>query len=277
MNLNDINKAYAADSRSKPMPVLFLGHGSPMNAIEDNEFTRNFRDFGKRIERPKAILCISAHWETRGTHVTAMEHPPTIHDFGGFPRALYEVEYPAPGSPALAEDTRNQIKGAEVALSNQWGLDHGAWSVIRHMYPEADIPVVQMSLDHTKGSRYHYELGKELNALRTRGVLIIGSGNLVHNLRMVAWDRLDTPGSGFDWAEEARSTMNQWLQQGNHEALINYDKQDARFRLAIPTPEHFLPLLYVLGMRGKQEELELFNDKTIGGSLSMTSVFIHHP
>lgn len=277
MKLNDINKAYTSDSRSMPMPVLFLGHGSPMNAIEDNEFTKNFRDLGNRIERPKAILCISAHWETRGTHVTAMEHPPTIHDFGGFPRALYEVEYPAPGSPALAEDTRKLIEGAEVALSEQWGLDHGAWSVIRHMYPEADIPVIQMSLDHTKGSRYHYELGKELIALRTRGVLIIGSGNLVHNLRMVAWDRLDTPGSGFDWAEEARSTMNQWLQQGNHEALINYDKQDARFRLAIPTPEHFLPLLYVLGMRSKQEEIELFNDKTIGGSISMTSVFIHRP
>jgi 4,5-DOPA dioxygenase extradiol len=277
MKLNEPGKTYSRENQTGPMPVLFLGHGSPLNAIEDNEFTRNFREFGHRIERPKAILCISAHWETRGTHVTSMEHPPTIHDFGGFPRALYEVEYPAPGSPALAEDTRKLIQGAEVELSNQWGLDHGAWSVIRHMYPEADIPVIQMSLDHTKGSRYHYELGKELNAFRNRGVLIIGSGNLVHNLGMVAWDRLDTPGSGFDWAEEARSTMNQWLQQGNHEALINYDKQDARFRLAIPTPEHFLPLLYVLGMRGKQEEIELFNDKTIGGSLSMTSVYIHHP
>jgi 4,5-DOPA dioxygenase extradiol len=277
MNLNDIHKTYNRGNQTRPMPVLFLGHGSPMNAIEDNEFTRNFREMGSRIERPKAILCISAHWETRGTQVTAMEHPPTIHDFGGFPRALYEVDYPAPGSPALAEDTRNLIQGTKVAMTDQWGLDHGSWSVIRHMYPEADIPVVQMSLDHTKGPRYHFELGKELNALRNRGVLILGSGNLVHNLGMVAWDRLDAPGSGFDWAEEARNTMNQWIRQGNYEDLINYDKQGDSLRLAIPTPEHFLPLLYILGMRGKQEELELFNDKAIGGSLSMTSVFIHHP
>ena len=277
MKLNDLNKAHTTDDRTKPMPVLFLGHGSPMNAIEDNEFTRSFREIGTRIERPKAILCISAHWETRGTHVTAMEHPPTIHDFGGFPRALYEVQYPAPGSPDLAEDTRNLVQGTEVALDNQWGLDHGAWSVIRHMYPKADIPVIQMSLDRTKGSRYHYELGKELNVLRKKGVLIIGSGNLVHNLGMVAWDRLDTPGFGFDWAEEARSRTNQWLQQGNHEALIDYDKQGASFRLAIPTPEHFLPLMYVLGMRGEKEEIELFNDKAVGGSISMTSVYIHNP
>jgi 4,5-DOPA dioxygenase extradiol len=206
-----------------------------------------------------------------------MEHPPTIHDFGGFPRTLYEVDYPAPGSPALAEDARNLIRGAEVALSDQWGLDHGAWSVIRHMYPEADIPVVQMSLDYTKGSRYHFELGKELNDLRNRGVLIIGSGNLVHNLGMVAWDRLDTNGFSFEWAEEAGSKMNQWVLEGNHEALIGYEKQGASFRLAIPTPEHFLPLLYVLGVRGEKEEVELFNDKTVGGSISMTSVYIHHP
>jgi 4,5-DOPA dioxygenase extradiol len=277
MNLNDISKTYSRGTQTGPMPVLFLGHGSPMNAIEDNEFTQNFREFGRRIERPRAILCVSAHWETRGTQVTAMEHPPTIHDFGGFPRALYEVDYPVPGSPALAGEIRNLIRGAEVALSDQWGLDHGAWSVIRHMYPEADIPVVQMSLDHTKGPRYHFELGKELNALRNRGVLIIGSGNLVHNLGMVAWDRLDTPGSGFDWAEEARDTMNQWIRQGNYEALINYNQQGTSLKLAIPTPEHFLPLLYVLGMRGKREKIELFNDKTIGGSLSMTSVYIHHP
>lgn len=277
MKLNDISKADAADSRNKPFPVLFLGHGSPMNAIEDNEFTRNFSKMGIRIERPKAILCISAHWETEGTHLTAMEHPPTIHDFGGFPRELYKIQYPAPGSPDLAREAKTLIKGGEAVLTEQWGLDHGAWSVIRHLYPEADIPVIQMSLDHTKGPRYHFELGKELKALRNRGVLIIGSGNLIHNLGRVAWDRLDKPGFAFEWAEEARSKMNRWILEGNHEALMSYDKQGSSFRLAIPTPEHYLPLLYVLGLKGINEEIELFNDKAVGGSISMTSLYIHQP
>ena len=275
MKLNELNKLTTGYGNTDTMPLLFLGHGSPMNAIEDNEFTRNFRSVSTQFEKPRAILCISAHWETRGTFITANEHPPTIHDFGGFPKALYEVQYPAPGNPGLAKETQALVKKTDVGLTDKWGLDHGAWSVIRHLYPDADIPVIQMSLDYLQGAQFHYELGKELAALRQKGILIIGSGNLVHNLRLVAWNKLETPGYGFDWAEEARSKMNEWILSGNHQALIDYKKQGSAFELAIPTPDHYLPLLYVLGLTGKKDELSLFNDKAIGGSLSMTSVYIH--
>ena len=173
------------------MPVLFLGHGSPMNAIGENEFVAGFRNVVKSIPRPGAILCVSAHWETRGTFVTAMQNPPTIHDFGGFPKALFEVQYPAPGSPELAKETKSIITKTDVGLDEKWGLDHGAWSVIKHLYPNSDVPVIQMSLDHYQTPQYHYELAKELASLRKKGVLIIGSGNMVHNLRMVAWDKPD--------------------------------------------------------------------------------------
>lgn len=274
MNLNELSKLASMAGKTPTMPLLFLGHGSPMNAIEENEFTKGFRAISQKIEKPRAILCISAHWETRGTQITAMSQPPTIHDFGGFPRELYEVQYPAPGDPQLAAETKTLITKTEVELTDQWGLDHGAWSVIRHLYPDADVPVLEMSIDYTKGPQFHYELGRELASLRQKGVLIIGSGNLVHNLRMVAWDKLAEPGFGFDWALEAREKMNRWILDGNHQPLIDYRNQGSAFQLAVPTPDHYLPLMYVLGLKEKNEEVSLFNDRPIGGSLTMTSVHI---
>lgn len=274
MQLNQLNKLTGTLSATEKMPVLFLGHGSPMNAIEENEFVKGFRDTGKTIARPQAILCISAHWETNGSFVTAMEHPPTIHDFGGFPQALYDVQYPAPGSPALAKETAELVKKTTVGLDQKWGLDHGAWSVIKHLYPAADVPVIQMSLDYTKPPQYHYELAKELAALRSKGVLIIGSGNMVHNLRMLAWDKMDADNYAYDWAMEASTKMKQYILNGQHDLLMNYRSQGRSFELAIPTPDHFLPLLYTLALKDEIEPVSLFNDKAVAGSLTMTSVHI---
>lgn len=274
MNLQDLHKLSENFRLSVPMPVLFLGHGSPMNAIEENEFVAGFREVAANIPRPEAILCISAHWETRGTYVTAMEKPRTIHDFGGFPKALFDVQYPAPGNPELAKSTKELLLPTEVGLDHHWGLDHGAWSVIKHLYPKADIPVIQLSLDATKGPQYHYDLAQQLRSLRHKGVLIIGSGNLVHNLGMVAWNKLNVPDYGFDWALEAREKMNGFLLNSDHASLIDYRKHGKAFDLAIPTPEHYHPLLYVLGLQEKNEPVSLFNDKALGGSLTMTSVRI---
>jgi 4,5-DOPA dioxygenase extradiol len=259
---------------SDKMPVLFLGHGSPMNAIEENEFVSGFRKISKEIQTPKAILCISAHWETRGTFVTAMEHPRTIHDFGGFPKALYDVQYPAPGSPALAGEIKDSVGYTHVEQDVQWGLDHGAWSVIRQMYPKADVPVLQFSLDRNKTPRYHYELAKELAFLREKGVLIIGSGNMVHNLGLVAWDKLNSTDYAYDWAKEASEKMKEFILDDNHQSLINYSSQGRSFQLSIPTPEHFLPLIYTLALKEKNEQISIFNDKAVAGSLTMTSVKI---
>nr|WP_321405593.1 4,5-DOPA dioxygenase extradiol [uncultured Carboxylicivirga sp.] len=275
MKLNGLNKLANTGSQTAPMPLLFLGHGSPMNAIEDNIFTREFRAVADRFDKPRAILVVSAHWETRGTYVTAMEHPPTIHDFGGFPQALFDVQYPAPGSPELAKETQQLIKTTDVGLNDQWGLDHGAWSVIRHMYPDADVPVVQLSLDYGQDAQYHYELGQQLAALREKGVLIVGSGNLIHNLRMIAWDKLELPEYGYDWALEAQDKMNRFILNDDHQSLIDFRKQGRAFSLSIPTPDHYLPLLYVLGLKEEKDKVSLFNDKAIGGSLSMTSVLIN--
>lgn len=255
------------------MPVLFLGHGSPMNAIEENEFVDGFRKVAAKIPKPHAILCISAHWETRGTFVTAMENPPTIHDFGGFPGELFEVQYPAPGSSSLAKETQLLIRTTPIGLDDKWGFDHGAWSVIRHMYPQADIPVIQLSLDYYQNPQYHYELAGELKSLREKGILIIGSGNMVHNLRMVSWKHLNE-NFGFDWAIEANEKMKQFILNDDHRSLIQYDKQGRAFQLAIPTPEHYLPLLYTLAVKDKNEQAVVFNDKAVGGSLVMTSVKI---
>ena len=256
------------------MPVLFLGHGSPMNAIEDNEFVQGWKNISKSIPRPKAILCISAHWETRGTQVTAMEAPATIHDFGGFPQKLFEVQYPAPGNPELAGEIKKIIKKTEVALDEKWGLDHGTWSVVRNLYPKADIPVVQLSLDYYQSPQYHYDLAKELAPLRSRGVLIIGSGNIVHNLGMVAWDKLNSDEYGYDWAQNAKEKMKSYILNGDHKALIDYESQGKEFKLSVPTPEHFLPLLYVMVLKGEDEKVSCFNDKIVAGSLAMTSVKI---
>lgn len=273
MNLKDLNKMTSTMSNTGKMPVLFLGHGSPMNAIEENEFVSAFRKLGQEIIRPNAILCISAHWETKGTFVTAMQNPPTIHDFGGFPQALFDVQYPAQGSPELAKETKKIITKTEVGLDDKWGLDHGAWSVIKHLYPNADIPVIQMSIDYSQPAKYHYELAKEISSLRQKGVLIIGSGNMVHNLRMVAWKKLNEE-YAFDWATEANEMMKSHILSGDHQKLIDFKSQGKAFDLAIPTPEHYLPLLYTLALKEENEKVTLFNDKSVGGSLSMTSLKI---
>jgi 4,5-DOPA dioxygenase extradiol len=256
------------------MPVLFLGHGSPMNAIGENEFVNGWRETGRSIPRPVAVLCVSAHWETKGTFVTAMEKPATIHDFGGFPKALYDVQYPAPGSPALAKETKRIINKTEVGLDEKWGLDHGCWSVIKHLYPEADVPVIQLSLDYYQSPRYHYELARELASLRTKGILIVGSGNIVHNLGMVAWDKLNEDDYGYEWATEAKEKMKKFIVDGDHRSLTDYKSQGRAFELAVPTPEHFLPLLYILAVKEENEELSFFNDKCVAGSLAMTSLKI---
>ena len=273
MKLNSLNKITAPLDSTAPMPVLFLGHGSPMNAIEENEFVTGWRNIGKSLPKPAAILCISAHWETRGTFVTAMENPMTIHDFGGFPKALFDLQYPAPGSPELAKETQQLVHKTEVGMDEKWGLDHGAWSVIKHLYPEADVPVVEMSLDYFQSPKNPYDLAKELAPLRRKGVLIIGSGNIVHNLRRVAWDKLDE-NYGYDWAIEANEKMKQYILEDNHSQLINIQSQGSAFQLAIPTPEHYLPLLYALALKEKNEQVTLFNDQTMAGSLAMTSVKI---
>jgi len=254
------------------MPVLFIGHGSPMNGIEDTEFSRRWTQMAKELPTPKAVLVVSAHWFTNGTKITAMEFPQTIHDFGGFPQALFDVQYPAAGSPALAKETAALLHSAHVELDHDWGLDHGAWTIIRHMYPDANIPVLQLSIDYTKGPQYHYDLAKELNALRKKGVLIIGSGNMVHNLRMVAWDKLNEEEFGYDWAKSINEKFKSLIQDGDHKPLINYNALGKDALLAIPTPEHYLLLMYTLGLKGAKDGVSFFNDKAVGGSLTMTSV-----
>jgi 4,5-DOPA dioxygenase extradiol len=271
--MNQLNKITYPFEVTGQMPVLFLGHGSPMNAIEDNEFTREWDKIGRALPKPSAVLCISAHWETKGTFVTAMEKPGTIHDFGGFPQTLFEVQYPASGDPELAREIKNIIK-TEVGLDEKWGLDHGAWSVIKHLYPDADIPVIQLSLDYYQSPRYHYDLARELSSLRKKGVLIIGSGNMVHNLGLVKWDKLNSDDYSYDWAQEAKEKMISFIINGDHKSLIDYKSQGTAFRLAVPTPEHFLPLLYAIALKEENEKVSIFNDKTIAGSLAMTSVIV---
>ncbi|UKM64573.1 4,5-DOPA dioxygenase extradiol [Flavobacteriaceae bacterium GSB9] len=271
MALTHLNKITQPFKSTDKMPVLFLGHGSPMNAIEENEFVKSFKQLGQTLQQPKAILCISAHWETRGTFVTAMDYPRTIHDFRGFPQALFNIEYPAPGSPELAKETQNIVTSTHVGLDEKWGLDHGAWSVIKHLYPNANIPVIQMSIDYTKPAKYHYELAKELNSLRKKGVLIVGSGNIVHNLGMVSWNKLNDT-FAYDWATEANEKMKQFILDDNHEALINFTSQGKAFNLAVPTPEHYLPLIYTLALKEQNDSINIFNDKPVGGSITMTSI-----
>jgi 4,5-DOPA dioxygenase extradiol len=273
MSLNNINKFEKPVNSTGKMPVLFLGHGSPINAIEENEFVEGWIKIGKTIPLPIAVLCISAHWETKGTFVTAMEKPKTIHDFGGFPEELYEVQYTAPGSPELAREITKIITRTEVGLDERWGLDHGCWSVVKHLYPDATVPVLEMSMDYYLSARQHYDLAKELQLLRNKGVLIIGSGNMVHNLGMVSWNKLNE-NYGFDWAIEANEKMKKYILTGEHDQLINYETQGRSFDLAIPTPDHYLPLLYALALQDKGDKITIFNDKPVGGSLTMTSVRI---
>lgn len=271
MKLTDLKSLTDPLPTTPEMPVFFFGHGSPMNAIEQNEFTLGWKNSIKNLPKPNAILCISAHWETKGTFVTAMEKPKTIHDFGGFPQALFDVQYPAPGDLALANDIKATIKKTTVEHDLEWGLDHGTWSILNVIYPEANIPVLQMSIDYTQSAQYHYDLAKELAALRKKGVLIIGSGNIVHNLGMLAWNQ---PEKGFDWAIEANTKVKNFITTRDHKALINFRDQGPEFKLSIPTPEHYLPLLYVLALQGEKQNASFFNDKTVMGSIAMTGVQI---
>ncbi len=274
MKIKGLNKLAGSNDDTQQMPVLFVGHGSPMNAIEENEFVHGWREIAKSLPKPTAILCVSAHWEKRGTSITAMEKPITIHDFGGFPKELFDVQYPAPGSPELAKKVKSIINKTEIGLDEKWGLDHGCWSVLIRMFPAADIPVVQMSLDYSQPARYHYELARELSPLRKQGVLIMCSGNMVHNLRLVNWDKMDEPGFGYDWAIEANEKMKKFILSNDHGPLIDYHSQGKVFNLAVPTPEHFLPLLYALSLKEENETIEIFNDKPVMGSLTMTSLKI---
>jgi len=275
MNLSSFkNFTDTLKEQEHQMPVLFIGHGSPMNGIEDNIFSRNWAQLAKDIPTPTAVLVISAHWLSRGTKITAMDFPKTIHDFGGFPEELFAVQYPAPGNPELAKETASIIQTTKVELDHDWGLDHGTWTVVRHMYPNANIPVLQLSIDYTKAPQWHYELAKEINALRKKGVLIIGSGNMVHNLRMVAWDKLNEPAYGFDWAIAMNEKFKDLISGGDFKPLINYETLGTAAKLAIPTPEHYLPLLYTLGLKNSKDSISFFNDKAVGGSLTMTSVKI---
>jgi 4,5-DOPA dioxygenase extradiol len=266
-----MNQDNTSNSR---MPVLFVGHGSPMYALEENEFTQSWKELGKSMPKPKAIICISAHWETNGSMVTVLPNPTTIHDFGGFPRALYEMQYPALGNPILAHDIQKSTHGASIGLDEKWGFDHGCWCVLKHMYPDADIPVIQLSLDYNKSPQYHYELAQELALYRNNGVLIIGSGNLVHNLRMVAWDKMNSPEYGFDWALQANDIFKRLIIEDNHKELIHYTGLGREVMMAVPSPDHFLPLLYTLALKDKNDSVSFFNDKAVLGSLTMTSVKI---
>ena len=252
------------------MPVLFVGHGSPMNAIEENEFSGAWHDAAACMPKPRAILCISAHWETEGTKITAMPHPKTIHDFYGFPQELDHIRYPAPGLPELAETVRTLAGKTSVEFDTSWGLDHGAWSVLRRMYPAADVPVVQLSLDRKCPPRAHYELARELLPLRRQEVLIMGSGNIVHNLRRMQWD----DAGPFPWASEFDLLAAELIAAGEHDRLIDYPALGESARLAIPTSEHYLPLLYALALQQPDEQLLFVTEKVVYGSISMRSLRI---
>ena len=253
------------------MPAFFIGHGSPMNAIEDNVFVKGWKAAMANIPTPKAILCVSAHWLTRGTFATAMPQPRTIHDFGGFPKALFDAQYPAPGDPNLASVVRETVKSSSVGLDQDWGLDHGTWSVLKPVFPQANIPVIQVSIDISRSGAWHYQLAKELAGLRRRGVLIVGSGNMVHNLRMIDFN---LNRKGFDWAVEANEQFKRLITMGDHHPLLDYTSLGKSASLAIPTPDHYYPLLYTLALQGKDEPVSIFNDQAIMGSLTMTSVRI---
>ncbi|MBU6432622.1 MAG: 4,5-DOPA dioxygenase extradiol [Nitrospirae bacterium] len=254
------------------MPAIFMGHGSPMNALLRNRYTAGWAAIGEKIPRPKAVLAISAHWYIPGTAVTAMPGPRTIHDFGGFPPELYQLQYPAPGDPVLASRIQRLLMPMSVGSDDQWGLDHGTWSVLCHVYPQADIPVVQLSIDETKPAQFHYEIGKRLAPLRDEGILIIGSGNLVHNLHAYAWGR--HPVEPFDWAVRFEQQVRESLLAGDDKSLIEYESLGHDAMLSIPTPDHYLPLLYIIALRHQGEKVNFPVDGVDGGSISMLTVQI---
>lgn len=275
MNLKDLHKQLLYLKDTPPMPVVFVGHGTPMNAIENNEFSHKWHELGDELPYPQVILCISAHWETRGTYVTGMQSPKTIHDFYGFPRELFAQQYLAKGLPVLAEDIAANSGRFSIETDSEWGLDHGTWSVLKHFYPKADIPVLQLSIDYTKPLSYHVELARELNFLRKKGVLIIGSGNMIHNLRLVTPKDGDfNVEYGYDWAIELNEKFKSKIYDRDIESLTDYRSLSSDISLAIPSLEHYIPLLYTLALETNDSEISIFNDKVVAGSLSMTSFII---
>ncbi len=256
------------------MPAVFFGHGSPMNTLEHNQYTETWRRLGESVPKPKAILSVSAHWYARGTAVTAMESPRTIHDFGGFPQELFEVQYPAPGDPRIAARVRDLLAPVEVTLDNSWGLDHGTWSVLVHVFPHADIPVVQLSIDGTQPPSIHYELAQKLAPLRDEGVLIVGSGNVVHNLGRIQWTDDAKP---YDWAARFNEKVRGYLTARDHGPLIDYATLGEDARLSVPTPDHYLPLLYVMAQQGENETISLPIDGIEFGSIGMLTVVVGPP
>jgi 4,5-DOPA dioxygenase extradiol len=272
MKLHDLKNITDDFTKTDVLPVMFVGHGNPMNAIEDNTFSRTWKTIGKQLPVPSAILSISAHWLTRGTRVTAMEKPKTIHDFGGFPESLYQQNYPAPGAPQLAEQTQKMLPQHHVMLDYDWGFDHGTWSVLIQMFPEANIPVYQLSIDYSKPMQYHYRLAQELQALRNRGVLIIGSGNIVHNLHSIRFGS-QTP---YDWAVDFDEKIATWIREGDHTSIVEFQNLGSLATLAHPTVDHFLPLMYVLGLQGKNDKPEFFNTAFDMSSVSMRSVIFRN-
>lgn len=258
------------NARAVRMPTILFGHGNPLNALHTNAWTQGWTAIGQRLPRPRAVLAVSAHWYLPGTALTAMTEPRTIHDFGGFPRELFEVQYPAPGDVGLVHRTRKLLQPLEVRADLSWGLDHGTWSVLRHVFPDADVPVVQLSIDESQPPAFHYELGRRLRPLRDEGILLIGSGNVVHNLHTYAWGRRQV--EPFDWALRFETRVRELMLQGNHEALTDYESLGRDAELSIPTPDHYLPLLYVLGAVEPGEPVAFPVEGVDGGSISMLSV-----
>ena len=252
------------------MPTIFFGHGNPMNAVQDSDWSRAWAALGRRLPRPRVVLSISAHWYLPGSAVTAMARPRTIHDFGGFPRELFAVQYPAPGDPALVHRLQALLNPVPIRADLAWGLDHGTWSVLRHVFPGADVPVVQLSIDETQAPAFHYELGERLAPLRDEGVLLIGSGNVVHNLHTDAWGR--RPVQPFDWAARFEILVRDRVLQGDHRKLVDYPSLGPDAELSIPTPEHYLPLLYVLGAGDEGDAVSFPAEGMDGGSISMLSI-----
>lgn len=254
------------------MPALFIGHGNPMHAIDDNEYTAAWSAIGRGLPKPKAIVAVSAHWYPPATLVTAMERPRTIHDFGGFPRPLFEVQYPAPGEPSLARRIVELLRPIEVGLDEEWGLDHGTWAPLRHLYPQADVPIVQLSMDETQPAQVHYDIGRRLAPLREEGVLVVGSGNLVHNLHAYGWGRRVL--EPYDWAVRFETLARELMTSGDHDPLINYEQLGRDAMLSAPTPDHYLPLLYVLGAQQQGDAVAFPVEGIDGGSVSMLTVQI---
>lgn len=256
-------------------PALFVGHGNPMNVLDKNNlFNQGFAQITQKFPKPKAILCISAHWYTSKLQVQSGEMPEMIYDFHGFPDELYQVDYPVSGSLKLAERVAEILQDDDISMNSERGYDHGAWAVLKHLYPQADVPVVQLSLNRTKSAQWHWDLARKLRVLRDEGVLILGSGDIVHNLRAVSWQHMDTVGAGYDWAFAFRDKINQAIENQDNHTLIEFEKLGEAAHLSVPTPEHYLPLLYVLAQRDDDDKVLFFNDELVGGSISMTSVLV---